>query len=176
MSNLNWWVDAAPISVPGGTTVGGGGYGAQGINYRDPLDARRSLAGQESQYPDGYLGTIVDRQQDKLLAKVQERLTDRSYQRGVHVGSKIGQAQYHWTAEVNPDAGLERQAATAVPISPNLIGTARYSPQCDPTERLAHLGKNAVTSPEALGLARQFGVPGSLSTSQLQTLLPPWAV
>ena len=44
-------------------------------------------------YPDGYLGTITDRQQDKLLGAVQSRLTDRSYQRGVHKAREAGHRQ-----------------------------------------------------------------------------------
>jgi hypothetical protein len=133
------------------------------------------MAGQESQYPDGYLGTIVDRQQDKLLAKVQSRLGDRNYQRGVHVGSKIGQGQYMWSPEFNPEIGLERQARAVQ--DGNVIVTARFAPAGDPTERLAHLGKTAgMSSPEAMGLARQYGVPTGQPRSQLATMLPPWAV
>lgn len=178
MSGSNWWLNTQPgPAAPGGTTVGGGGYGTNGISYRSPLDARRSMAGQESQWPDGYLGTITDRQQDKVLAKVQEKLTERSYQRGVHVGSKVGQDQYYWTPTVNPDCGLQRQAAAV--LEGNVILTARFAPSGDPAERLAHMGKTAgLTPPEAMNLARQYGVdPGSgQPPSRLASMLPPWSV
>lgn len=161
----NWWVNTAPANVsPGGTTVGGGGYGAGTINYRGELDARRSMAGQDSQYPDGYLGTITDRQQDKLLGKVQEKLSERSYQRGVHVGSKIGQEQYSWNAIISPEMGLERQAHVIVDDSTGgvRLQTLRFAPTLDPVERLAHMGKFAgLSAPQLDNVARQYGVdPG----------------
>jgi hypothetical protein len=182
----NWWVDSQPgPSSPGGATVGGGGYGAAVVQYRDQLDARRSMAGQESQYPDGYLGTIIDRHQDKVLAEVQTRLTDRSYQRGVHLGSKIGQRQYQWDAAVNPLAGLQRQAETAVMDPEGKILTARFAPSLDPVERLAHMGKTAgMSAPQMDAVARQYGVdPGKNPVvvspnvrDHLQKMLPRYAV
>jgi hypothetical protein len=174
MANQNWWVTSSPISVPGGTTTGGGGYGTDAISYRDQLDARRSMAGQESAYPDGYLGTITNRQQDKLLAAVKNRLNERSYQRGVHVGGRIGQDQYLWSPGFNPEIGLARQAGAVQ--DGNVIVTARFAPALDPTERLAHMGKAAITSPELMGLARQTGVDPGTSTprAQLATMLPSW--
>lgn len=174
MAGSNFWLNSQPIDSPGGTTVGGGGYGAQAINYRDQLDARRSMAGQESAYPDGYLGNITDRQQDKLLAHVQERLNERSYQRGVHVGSKIGRDQYFWGPDFNPGSGLQRQAMAV--RAGNVIDTPKFAPSGSPTEVLAHLGKTAgLTSPQVLGLARQYGVPGMIDQQRLASMLPPWA-
>lgn len=159
----NSWVDTSPgPSSPGGTTVGGGGqWSVQSgtIHYRDPLDARRAHSGSlgEAQYPDGYLGTIIDRHQDKLLAKVQERLTDRSYQRGVHVGSKIGQRAYYWDDKINPTAGLKRQAAYTQ--SMYTMETARFVPSGNPVERLAHESTNqSITGPEMMEMARKYGV------------------
>src|SRR5262249_9386294 len=148
--------------------------------------ARRSVAGQDSQYPDGYLGTIIDRHQDKLLSKIQQRLTDRSYQRGVHVGSKVGQQQYEWDASVNPEAGLMRQAQTAIPTLNGTIETARFCPPLDPVERLAHRGKPAGMSAAQMNqVARQFGVdpgknpvvnPDPDRRARMQKMLPPWTV
>lgn len=158
----NWWTDTSPAyNSPGGATYGGGGgYGAIGVTgFRNELDARRSMAGPESQYPDGYLGTIIDRQQDKLLAKVQERLTDRSYQRGVHVGSKIGERQYFWNADMDPDMGLMREASTAQMDADGKIWVQKFAPTLDPVERLAHMGKTAgLSAPEQMQVARKFGV------------------
>lgn len=132
------------------------------------------MAGQESQWPDGYLGTIVDRQQDKLLAKVQERLNDRSYQRGVHVGAKIGQGQYHWSPGFNPDSGLARQAQAVQ--DGNVIVTSRFAPTGDPVEVLAHLGKTSgMAAPETMALARKYGLDVGPARTQLQQFLPPWS-
>jgi hypothetical protein len=144
-----------PIS-PGGTTVGGGGA----VQYRDPLDARRAAAGHVfgSDYPDGYLGTIIDRQQDKLLGKVQERLTDRSYQRGVHVGSKVGQQAYQWDAAMYPTMGLERQERLSQRTGAT-ISVPRFAPSGSPVERLAHMGKTAgLSPPEQMAMYRKYGV------------------
>lgn len=160
MAGSNWWQNTSPANnSPGGTTVGGGGYGVGQISYRNELDARRVMAGQDSQYPDGYLGTIIDRQQDKLLGKVQERLTDRSYQRGVHLGSKIGQRQYLWDSVMNPDMGMQREAASAEMDQDGKIWVKRFAPTMDPVERLAHMGKTAgMSAPEMDNVARRYGV------------------
>lgn len=175
MAGNSWWVNSQPgPTFPGGATTGGGGYGTDAVSYRNPLDARRSMAGQESAYPDGYLGTIVDRQQDKLLAKVQERLNERSYQRGVHVGSKVGQGQYYWSRQFNPESGLERQAHAAQ--VGNVMVTAKFAPALDPAERLAHMGKAGITSPEVMGMARQYGVDVRPGPNPMATMLPPWAM
>jgi hypothetical protein len=144
-----------PIS-PGGTTVGGGGA----VQYRDALDQARSAGGVLSyaDYPDGYLGTITDRREDKLLAKVQERLTDRSYQRGVHLGSKVGARAYYWSPDCNPEMGLERQMETAHRTG-ETISVERYAPSGNPVERLAHMGKTAgLSPPEQMNMYRKYGV------------------
>lgn len=159
---FNWQVITAPgATFPGSPGVAGGGYG-EGIVFRDSLDARRSMRGRtpEAEYPDGYLGTLTNRQQDKVLGKIQERLNDRSYQRGVHVGSKIGRDQYYWTPSVNPESGLQRESAYR--RVDGLLVSDRYSPPGNPVERLAHQGKTAgLTPPEQMEIARKYGVnPG----------------
>ena len=109
---VNWYVDSLRWqAMPGGTAVGGGGDTSV-VTPRDPLDGKRMAQGfaPGAAFPDGYLGTITDRQQDKLLGAVQSRLTDRSYQRGVHKAEKLGTDSYYWTNDCNPDAGLQRQA------------------------------------------------------------------
>lgn len=181
MAGSNFWVNTQPgPTFSGGTTVGGGGS-AGVVQYRDPLDAARSMATQDSAYPDGYLGTITDRHQDKLLAKVQQRLNDRSYQRGVHVGSRVGRDQYFWPADLNMESGLERQAQ-AVMVG-NVIETPRFAPTGTVQERLAHMGK-AVSVPETRDVARAVNVNPGLSQvvvqdparrEQLARMLPRYA-
>ncbi len=185
----NWWVNTSPANIsPGGATVGGGGYGVDGVTYRSELDARRVMAGRDSQYPDGYLGTITDRQQDKLLAKVQEKLSERSYQRGVHVGSKVGMDSYFWNQILNPDMGLARQARAVVDTSTGAVRyeAMRFAPTLDPVERLAHMGKTAAMSaPELDAVARKYGVdpaknlvvnPDPMARDRYQKMLPRYAV
>jgi hypothetical protein len=62
--------------------------------YRDPLDAKRSAAGfaPGASYPDGYLGNITDRQNDKVFNAVKEKLSSKSYARA---GESLG-----WSASV----------------------------------------------------------------------------
>jgi hypothetical protein len=156
----NWWVNSQPgPSFPGGTTTGGGGS-AGNIQYRSPLDAARAAQGKtpSAEYPDGYLGTITDRHQDKLLSKVQERLTERSYQRGVHVGEKISHSDYFWDGKsISP--GMQLKAEARAVREGNLFLVRRFSPTGNPVERLAHMGKlSGLSAPEQMQVAKQFGV------------------
>lgn len=96
-----------------------GGLG-QVMSFRDPLDARRAMQGQvpTAQYPDGYLGTIQSRREDRLLDSLKNRQNQRSYQRGVHKGEKVDPGDYMWPAEFGPMTGLERQARTGLRAAP----------------------------------------------------------
>jgi hypothetical protein len=100
--------------VPGATTYTGGGGGHLITGARDILDARRLMETGHvptAAYPDGYLGTIGagTRREDRLLGAVANRATQRSYQRGVHKGERIDPADYYWTDQVNPAAGIRAQ-------------------------------------------------------------------
>jgi hypothetical protein len=142
-----WWVPAANQMgglSPSSTTVGGGGYGTSAtgaVQFRDPLDARRAAQGQlgQAEYPDGFLGNIINRRQDKLVSAIQTRQTSASYQRGVHRGSKLDPSAYLWEG-VNPDAGLRRESRAAIDEQGRYI-VSRYAPQGNPVEVLAHEGK-----------------------------------
>jgi hypothetical protein len=167
VAGSNWWVNSSPFQgASGGTTVGGGGYAqtADAAIARDPLDAKRIADGLApgSSYPDGYLGTIIDRRQDRMLGVLQSKLTSKSYQRGVHKGERLGQDSYYWTDEMNPDQGIQRQMATAQmeDIEGGVVMTTqRYTQSGNPVERLAHMGKTAgLTPPEEMRMARQYGV------------------
>ena len=147
MTGANWWVNSFPASVPGGAAYGGGGGydGTDVLTARDPLDAKRIAAGfaPGASWPDGYLGNITDRREDKMLAVLQTRLTSRSYQRGVHKGEVMGAQAYFWTESMNPDMGIERQAA----VRPDdvegglVLFTERFAPTGDPVEMVAHDAK-----------------------------------
>lgn len=121
------------------------------VGARDILDARRSMPGAHTpsaEYPDGYLGTIIDRREDRLLKSVQSRLTQRSYQRGVHKGERVDPQDYYWSDEVNPQKALEYQARGL-----------KWTQRGNQVERLAHLGKTGVSSPgEMAEIYRKYGV------------------
>jgi hypothetical protein len=102
------------------TTYGGGGVPVA----RSELDFLRLGVGREpsAEYPDGYLGTIRSRRDDRgransgserLLQGVQTRVTQRSYQRGVHRGERIDQSDYYYPDNLRPDRGIKRQMRSA---------------------------------------------------------------
>jgi hypothetical protein len=80
--------------------------------FRDRLDEVRSMWRRtpDAEYPDGYLGTITSRRGDRLLDSLKNRINERSYQRGVHKGTRIDPSDYFWPAEFNDRTGLEMEA------------------------------------------------------------------
>lgn len=186
----NWWVNTQPgPAFPGGATYGGGGASlntAGAVQYRSPLDAARAARGHlpHAEYPDGYLGTIVDRHEDKLLDAVQQRLTERSYQRGVHKGERIPRTDYFWDKTVvDPMEGIKRQARSV--REGNTLVSRKHVNRGNPVERLAHLGKlGGLSTPEQLGLYKQYGVSVSknpvvltdpTAQARLQKMRPTYA-
>jgi hypothetical protein len=141
------------IGQPGAPVRANGGAGTDGLSFRDPLDARRAAMGARTpaaEYPDGYLGTINDRRRDRVMEGVQKRLTDRSYQRGVHKGDVIDRSDYFWpdVGGVNPQAGLLYESQGL-----------RWTQSGNVTERLAHGGKNTALSPAEMGaLQQKYGI------------------
>lgn len=129
MSN---WSYMPPVGQQGSVTVGGGG-GIPLAGFRSVLDARLAMASgrtPEAQYPDGYLGSVIDRREDKLMQTV--RNNARSYTRGVHKGSKISGRDYFWTDDFNPYSTLEARMKG---------DKKKFAAQGNPIERLAHGGK-----------------------------------
>lgn len=160
-NTTNWYVPNFPSNAqPGSHTVGGGGYGADAVQLRSRLDAQRMGSNQLGQaaYPDGYLGTLSqDRRQDKLMAAVQEKLTDRSYQRGVHKGAKIANSDYYWPSEADPMRRIKAESSYV--HDGDTMNVSRFTPRGNPVERLAHLGKTqGMSAPEQVGLYKQYGV------------------
>ena len=169
------WQFLSPMGVPQpGAPVHGGGGGKTLAGYRDILDARRSAATPRTpnaEYPDGYLGNVNSRREDRLLQAVQSRLTARNYQRGVHKGEKIDNSDYFWTPEFNNLSGIQAQ----------MRGGPRWT-QVGSTaaEQINHMGKNHLIPPEQLGqVARGYGVKEVLPVDPLRQremtrLLPEW--
>jgi hypothetical protein len=101
----------------GGPNGAGGGFGTPAdtgaiTQGRDVLDNIRmhpnSSRNGAAEYPDGYLGTITGQRQDRLNSGVVGRLSDRSYQRGIHKGTKMDPQQYFWPEEYSSDRGINR--------------------------------------------------------------------
>lgn len=157
---------------PGG---GGGSAGVLLVGGRSIMDARRMMnTGKlpQAQYPDGYIGTIIDRRQDRLMTAVQGRLTQRQYQRGVHKGERIDIKDYAWTRELNLMSGLENERKGL-----------RWTVHGAPVERLAHQGNdvsldardmwklNKVNFPENINA---LGTLNPTRAAQLANLRPAW--
>lgn len=140
------------MGQPGSPVQQGGGGRTDLVGYRSILDARRSMGGEartpSADWPDGYLGTITSRGEDKLLKKVKNRLNQRSYQRGVHKGERIDPSDYAWRDGVDPQAALENEATGL-----------RWAPRGNPVERLAHGGNSDVLTPQEMAkIAPQYGL------------------
>jgi len=98
------------------TNYGGGGVPVA----RSELDFLRIGVGREPQaeYPDGYLGTIRSRRDDrgrpsstsdKVMDSLKSRVGQRSYQRGVHRGERIDPSDYYYPGGLEADRGIKRQ-------------------------------------------------------------------
>lgn len=160
----------------GSTTVGGGGSPAgQALSgYRSILDARRSAAAPgrtpQAEYPDGYLGNVNSRREDRLLGHIQSRLTQRSYQRGVHKGERVDPQDYYWNDVVNPQAGLQAEARG---LKWTQVGST-------PVDQINHLGKNHLLTPQQYDrVAGSVGLQAPqeidpIRSERMARLLPRW--
>lgn len=100
------------------TNYGGGGVPVA----RSELDFLRLGVGRQpsAEYPEGYLGTIRSRRDDRgrpnstsenVLDSLKIRITQRGYQRGVHKGERIDGSSYYYPKELSPARGIARQMA-----------------------------------------------------------------
>lgn len=154
-------------------------YGGGGIPVaRSELDFLRMGVGREPQaeYPDGYLGTIRTRRDDRgrpnsaseqVLDSLKVRLGQKSYQRGVHRGERIDPQDYFYPSALQPDRGIKTQMRAAQ--VGNLLMAPRQAPQFDfiPPPHLVNDGKANL----------QSSAPGQVDqrrVQQLQRLKPAW--
>ena len=156
------------------TNYGGGGVPVA----RSELDYLRMGVGREpsAEYPDGYLGTIRSRRDDrgrpastsdKLLDSLKVRTGQRSYQRGVHRGERIDQSDYYYPKGLERERGVMRQLKAAnkgVPAQRYV-----YDAQIAPAPHLVNDGKAGPTvrsdAPVLVNAARQ---------DQMARMRPSW--
>lgn len=184
----NFWISNFPGGVGQPEAPAYGGGGSDVLSARDPLDAKRMAAGfaPGASYPDGYLGNVGGRQNDKL-AVLQSRLTPTSYQRGVHAGEKQPKGAYYWSQDMSPTMGLERQQRASLRDSEGAIlyDVPRFAPTGDPVEMLAHDGKFAGASTRQIEqeLRARGGDPAKnpvtvvdpSRVARMSNMLPPWS-
>ena len=167
-ANQNWQ------SLGAGGMYGYNNQGGSGTPVaHDTMDALRIGVGRvpSAEYPDGYLGTIRSRRDDRLLDSIKSRVNQKSYQRGVHKGERIEPSMYFWPQEFNPDMGIQRQMR-AVPDASRgatLYRAARFAPQTQltPAPHLVNDGKSNLVS----------DAPGEIDTrrqNMLAYLKPAW--
>ena len=155
-------------------------YGGGGIPVaRSELDFLRMGVGREPQaeYPDGYLGTIRTRRDDKgrpnstsetVLDSLKIRIGQKSYQRGVHRGERIDPQDYYYPDALKPDRGIKRQMKAKFDGQSYL--SPRFTPQFDmvPPPHLPNDGKADMRSSS----------PGQIDekrAAQLRRLKPAWS-
>lgn len=98
------------------TNYGGGGVPVA----RSELDFLRLGVGRQpsAEYPDGYLGTIRSRRDDRgrptstsdrVLDSLKSRIGQKQYQRGVHRGERIDPSDYYYPADLRPERNILKQ-------------------------------------------------------------------
>ena len=159
-----------------------GGNGFYGYNNqsgagipvaRDEMDASRIGIGRvpTAEYPDGYLGTIRSRRDDRLLDSIKSRVNQKAYQRGVHKGERIEPSMYFWPDGFGPMMNINKQMSAGVDNSngATVYRTTRFAPQTQlaPAPHLVNDGKtNTIANePAQIDARRQ---------SMLAYLRAPW--
>lgn len=162
------------LGQPGAPVQGGGGSGQSilAVNFRDPVDAARSMMGARvpsAEWPDGYLGTIRSRREDRLLDTVKRSLNQRAYQRGVHKGERIDPGDYFWPAEFAPESGLLRQADAVRDVSGSVqvFYVQRHTTTGTLRDRLTVLGQRLPRGAESLEMDPR-------AVGNLDRLRPAW--
>lgn len=76
--------------------------------FRSAKDQRISAfgVGPDTQYPDGYLGTMSSNRRQDKLTNAAVRANQRAYSRGVHKGERINAGDYIWPKEFNLLTGI----------------------------------------------------------------------
>lgn len=146
-----------------------GTYTAQGGTgmtvARDTLDAVRLGIGRipSAEYPDGYLGNVKSRREDRLFDQVKARENQRAYQRGVHKGVAIEPGDYFWPEGLDPERGL-RNEAKGLKTTPAM--------ELAPAQKLVNDGKASIRASDS-----SSGLPGEINparAAQMSRLLPSW--
>ena len=143
--NQNWQ------SLGGNGFYGYNNQGGQGMPVaRGELDAIRIGTGRvpSAEYPDGYLGTIRSRRDDRLLDSVKSRLNQKAYQRGVHKGERIEPSMYFWPSEFSDQTSLQRQSRAKLDPKAGMFRIPRSTPQMQltPAPHLVNDGKSNMRS------------------------------
>lgn len=173
-SHQNWQYLGGNGFTGAYTTTGGGGTPIVG---RSDMDFARMGVGRTpaAEYPDGYLGTIRSRRDDRsngtdtVLDSLKSRQNQRAYQRGVHKGERIDPGQYYWPKGLEPERRMV--------IKPQIVDNdgalnmmvPRHSPNTvmAPPPALINDGKANITSNEPINI-------NTVRAHALAYLTPKW--
>lgn len=171
------WQYSPPMGLPqqgNAASYGAGGYGIPGM--RSYLDQARCGGGRipNAEYPDGYLGSIINRRSGRLDKSLTGRLGLRDYTRGVHKGTRIDPRDYFWDEDFNPNTGLEYEAAGL-----------KWTATGEIAERLTTAGALGMRSPREMNSSGGDGVSDEVSmrtetydpirAARLSRLAPNWS-
>lgn len=157
------------------TVYGGGGVPVA----RSELDFLRIGVGRQpsAEYPDGYLGTIRTRREDRgrtgdttsdnVLRGVKGRVNQRAYQRGVHRGERIDQSDYYYPEGLEADRGIKRQMQASYNGSVYLAKRNAENQKLVPNPHLQNDGKSNLRS-------TSIGEINQVRAHQLKSLVPSW--
>lgn len=153
-SHQNWQYLGASGYVGAYTTTGGGGTP---IVPRSDMDYLRLGVGRapQAEYPDGYLGSIRTRRDDKgkpyavsdtVLDSLKARQTQRGYQRGVHKGERIDPGEYMWPDGLQPDRRVKVKAKLVDNEGGLIMNVRRNAPKLAlaPHPHLVNDGKTGI--------------------------------
>ena len=143
------------------TNYGGGGVAVA----RSELDYMRLGVGREpsAEYPDGYLGTIRTRRDDRgrpnsvseqVLNGLKVRQTQRGYQRGVHRGERIDPSDYYLPQMAAAKKGMPAPRfapAFSLAPAPHLVNDGKAN-----TRSSSPLEMNKVRNAQLRGLSPQW--------------------
>lgn len=161
-------------------SIGGSGFsgynnqGGSGTPIaRSDLDSIRIGTGRvpSAEYPDGYLGTIRSRRDDKLLDSIKNRVNQKAYQRGVHKGERIEASSYFWSPEFGAEDGIKRQMNAVLDVS---NGVSMYRSQRNAPEIALTPAPHLVNDGKANTVANQPGTINVRRARQLDYLKPVW--
>lgn len=155
-SHQNWQYLGASGFIGAYTTTGGGGTP---VVPRSEMDFLRIGIGRapQAEYPDGYLGTMRTRRDDKgkpyavsdvVLDSLKNRQNQRAYQRGVHRGERIDPAQYLWPQNMQPDRRVMLRPQLVDNDGSITMDMKRNAPltQLAPAPHLVNDGKSNISS------------------------------
>lgn len=160
-------------SLGAGGLYGGNplGHGSAMPIARSELEAQRMGVGRlpQAEYPDGYLGTIRSRRDDRLLDSTKNRVNQRSYQRGVHKGERVDQNDYFYGSDFSPRMGIERQMRGVATSNGMMVPRASLVGEFFNPPHLVNDGKSDTVAEQPLEV-------NARRQEQLGRLMPSWSV